>query len=405
MMSVADLLQKRLKILTQSGELESATIEEQKNTEGAVRVIYQEQVENLRNSSQYPLLKRSKHNNYLLNGLHHLPGSFECLDASIPWLCYWILHSLELLEVDISVEDSIAVVRLLNSLQSSDGGFGGGHCQLPHLAATYAAVCALCIIGTEDAYSSINRRQLLCFLRKMHQPDGSFTLHEGGEVDIRGVYCALAVAKLTNLLTEDLALNTDLWIIRCQTYEGGFAGYPGLEAHGGYTFCGYAGLALLAKEYLCDADKVLRWIALKQMGLEGGFQGRTNKLVDSCYSFWVGGVFPLLHRRLLFSGSRNSLDVSHWLFDIEALQEYILLCCQKDNGGFIDKPSKSRDFYHTCYSLSGLSISQHVFGRETEPQVIGHYSNLVHPIHPLYNIGLRSATFAHHYFKCQEVPR
>ena len=24
--------------------------------------------------------------------------------------------------------------------------------------------------------------------------------------------------------------------------------------------------------------------------------GRTNKLVDGCYSFWQGGIFPLLQR-------------------------------------------------------------------------------------------------------------
>jgi protein farnesyltransferase subunit beta len=26
----------------------------------------------------------------------------------------------------------------------------------------------------------------------------------------------------------------------------------------------------------------------------GGFKGRTNKLVDGCYSWWVGGSFALL---------------------------------------------------------------------------------------------------------------
>lgn len=26
----------------------------------------------------------------------------------------------------------------------------------------------------------------------------------------------------------------------------------------------------------------------------GGFKGRTNKLVDGCYSWWVGGAFALL---------------------------------------------------------------------------------------------------------------
>ena len=31
------------------------------------------------------------------------------------------------------------------------------------------------------------------------------------------------------------------------------------------------------------------------MKFEGGFQGRTNKLVDSCYSFWQAGMFPVIH--------------------------------------------------------------------------------------------------------------
>jgi len=46
------------------------------------------------------------------------------------------------------------------------------------------------------------------------------------------------------------------------------------------------------------------------------------------------------------------------LFDLEMLERYILLCAQDVNGGLRDKPSKSRDFYHTCYNLSGLSIAQ-----------------------------------------------
>lgn len=41
---------------------------------------------------------------------------------------------------------------------------------------------------------------------------------------------------------------------------------------------------------------VTRWLVNMQ-GTEielGGFKGRTNKLVDACYSWWVGGCFPLL---------------------------------------------------------------------------------------------------------------
>lgn len=50
-----------------------------------------------------------------------------------------------------------SVCQFLELCQSPDGGFGGGPGQYPHLAPTYAAVNALCIIGTEEAYDVINR--------------------------------------------------------------------------------------------------------------------------------------------------------------------------------------------------------------------------------------------------------
>lgn len=70
------------------------------------------------------------------------------------------------------------------------------------------------------------------------------------------------------------------------------------------------------------------------MALEGGFQGRTNKLVDGCYSFWVGGVFPLLDE--LLGGGGESLNLQH----AEALSDYVLGSCQHPTGGLIDKPGK-----------------------------------------------------------------
>lgn len=39
------------------------------------------------------------------------------------------------------------------------------------------------------------------------------------------------------------------------------------------------------------------------MRFEGGFQGRCNKLVDGCYSFWQAGLLPLLHRALFKEGT------------------------------------------------------------------------------------------------------
>lgn len=36
-------------------------------------------------------------------------------------------------------------------------------------------------------------------------------------------------------------------------------------------------------------------------------QGRTNKLVDGCYSFWQGGTFPLLYMALRDQSTNASL--------------------------------------------------------------------------------------------------
>ena len=43
-------------------------------------------------------------------------------------------------------------------------------------------------------------------------------------------------------------------------------------------------------------ENLLRWLVHMQ-GVDvelGGFKGRTNKLVDGCYSWWCGGSFSLL---------------------------------------------------------------------------------------------------------------
>ena len=63
----------------------------------------------------------------------------------------------------------------------------------------------------------------------------------------RGVYCALAVARLTHIYSPELFHLTDQWLLACQSYEGGFGGVPGMEAHGGYSFCGLAALMLMNK--------------------------------------------------------------------------------------------------------------------------------------------------------------
>lgn len=72
----------------------------------------------------------------------------------------------------------------------------GGPGQLPHLAPTYAAVLALCTIGSEQAYSAIDRPGLQRFLYHCHQDDGSFIMHQDGEVDIRCELCGVEYVRV-----------------------------------------------------------------------------------------------------------------------------------------------------------------------------------------------------------------
>ncbi|KNA06217.1 hypothetical protein SOVF_183100 [Spinacia oleracea] len=387
-----------------------------------------------------------KHTEYLTNGLRRLPPSFCVLDANRPWLCYWILHSLALLGESIDVNLKHHVVDFLSRCQDPLGGYGGGPGQMPHLATTYAAVNSIITVGGRRALSSINRDRLYAFLQRMKDPSGSFRMHEKGEIDVRACYTAVSVASILNILDYKLVENVGDYILSCQTYEGGIAGEPGSEAHGGYTFCGLAAMILINEVHRLDLPALVNWVAFRQ-GVEGGFQGRTNKLVDGCYSFWQGGVFPLIQRLLrsieeqlriigcrkhdndsskinvnlpeetrqmhsgLFEqkGLQEPPDVAKFsdvgfdfvkrsadigpLFQNFALQQYIILCSQIMDGGFRDKPGKSRDFYHTCYCLSGLSVCQYINleTADSSPiaqEVLGPYSNLLEQTHPLYNVVL-----------------
>ncbi|CAL8102406.1 unnamed protein product [Calicophoron daubneyi] len=375
-------------------EPQTTTIVDQIETEQLVRKAYYEKLSLWKNDALR--LFKLNHINYLTHKLVNLPTNFEHLDASQPWLAYWMVHSLRLLNCIITDEIKEQLIQFVKSTQHPDGGFGGGPYQFAHLATTYGAVNCLVSLCRRDALEVIDRVSLANWLKNLHRPDGSFVMHIGGEADVRGAYCAAAVAKLTGILRKypEMFESTAEWIASCQTYEGGFGAEPGVEAHGGYTFCAVAALCLLERPDLIDLPRLIRWISSRQMASEGGFQGRTNKLVDSCYSFWQGAVFPIIEE-LLTMASDPALSSHDTLFNTSALQEYILLCCQKvsytrpglsvpstptsennkssgdgtsssdanyhmeGGGGLIDKPGKNADVYHTCYALSGLSMAQH----------------------------------------------
>lgn len=401
-------------------------------------------------SSQPPLLTCSSlcelsfdaHATYLMNGLLGKTGCHSSLDSSRPWLLYWCIHGLDLLGRLDTLDSSIAlgVVHLLRRcMNPNSGGFGGGPGQQAHTAPTYASVLTLSVLTSHpdkhvaeqamellrEARSGILQFYLSCKVHHLNLGSagnglGGFRVSKDGEIDTRGTYTICAIASLLGILTPELSRGAGDWLARCQTYEGGLGGEPGMEAHGGYTYCGLAAAIVLNTTSKMNIPLMLKWSANRQMEYEGGFQGRTNKLVDGCYSFWVGALFPMLHSLLqapilekesitaaspspsplpihptstepssttpptTAPSSSPSVSISAaaassdagWLFDTLALQRYLLVSCQAAMGGLRDKPGKNADLYHTAYCLSGLAVAQNATTMENSP-VLGRKENIL----------------------------
>lgn len=300
-------------------------------------------------------LEVHKHLSYIEKYLSKpLPGPFSVLDANHSWMVYWLLNAHVVLSGDpVSPElrklASLTIRELI--LDNGVGGIAGGpNGQIGHVALTYAALLTLALIEDFDTMAEI-KENLYGWLLSLKHSDGSFAMHLGGEHDTRSTYCVLVVASLLDMVTPELVENTGSWLMSCQTFEGGFAGVPNAEAHGGYTFCATASLFLLGEKLTqVNTNQLIRWLVARQFHLEGGFSGRTNKLVDACYSFWVGAALVLME-----------CSTGQELFNRSALKTYILNCCQERSGGLRDKIGKSPDFYHTNYTLCGLSLTEYSY--------------------------------------------
>ncbi|KAL9623735.1 MAG: hypothetical protein Q9160_001965 [Pyrenula sp. 1 TL-2023] len=406
-----------------------------------------------------PRLNREEHVEFLQGGLEEFPAQMVGLDASRPWMVYWSMTGLWLLGEDMSTYEESAL-KTLTIFSHPSGGFSSSPGHSPHLASTYPAILTLALMASlpstspttrSKLYTLTNRRQLWRLLSRLKQPSGGFRVSEGGEEDVRGAYIAMVCIALLDLplnLAEDcdarrkhgmryLTDGLGEWVGRCQSrWEGGIAEKPAREAHGAYAFCGLACLCLIGSDpresvqrYL-NVDGLTRWLAMRQNAPEGGFSGRTGKLVDGCYTLWVGGCWPLLlgvlngpvHNSERIDKTKEEedddtaaqtiLQKEGWMVSREGIARWVLSCCQQPGGGLRDKPGKPGDSYHTLYTLAGLSATQHqhyyltpttlhekftpgmawrsqplnpVFAAETEPyDVWGEDEERLRPLHPIF---------------------
>lgn len=206
-------------------------------------------------------LLRDKHIEYLSQVWKRpLKAGFVTLDSSRPWMLYWCLHGVDLLDGLSRIDDETRC-RMISTLEqcwspisiqdppvtkeedpqyyvgidsSTDfvlGGFGGGPVQMAHAATTYASILSLCILATDTkgSESSSKAKELMEKVRiplyrwmlSLQTDEGGYRMHHDGEVDVRASYTVLCCADLLQLNTEKLRHEKVAeYIQNCQTFEG-----------------------------------------------------------------------------------------------------------------------------------------------------------------------------------------
>ncbi|XP_045216275.2 geranylgeranyl transferase type-1 subunit beta-like [Mercenaria mercenaria] len=317
----------------------------------------------------YDNFLREKHIKFFQRCLQILPARYSSLDTSRMTIAFFAISGLDMLNALDTLEkdkkniiDWIYSLQVLPNIQESNMnhcGFRGCSSMgnpydskqakdsgIPydgaHIAMTYTALATLLILG--DDLSNVNREVILVALRNLQLQDGSFRpVCEPSENDMRFVYCASCICYMLNDwsgMDVDKAVG---YIKNSLSYEGGVGQGPYLEAHGGSTFCAVASLVLMNKLDSALTDREVkclkRWCIFRQ---QSGFQGRPNKPIDTCYSFWVGATLQLLD--------------SYNFVNCQCNRAFLMDTQQHITGGFSKWPSHNPDALHAYFGICGLSL-------------------------------------------------
>ena len=170
-----------------------------------------------------------------------LPRGMIGNDSGQPWMLYWLSNALEVTnqhQLKLKPDQKARCCSYLRQCHNSqEGGFSGQPGIQTHVASTYAAMMAIVNIGTKEAYDIIDRPKMKAYLNGIknnldtthNQSDpnnvwifkeqdsgeqydhkgtanvlgtlpGSMPIHANGEMDMRGLYCALVTADILNLI-------------------------------------------------------------------------------------------------------------------------------------------------------------------------------------------------------------
>ncbi|QEU62730.1 Cdc43 [Kluyveromyces lactis] len=248
-----------------------------------------------------------------------------------------------------------------------------------NLSNTLFGLICLMLLGDHEFFDEkLNRATLGKFVSSCQLPDGSFTsfLDNAGypskfdSHDLRFCYIAVSILYLIGCRSEsDFSRYINVskllqYIMSRQCTMGGFGDWN--EPHGGYTSCALSALSLLNQlQNIPDSFRqdTLHWLVNRQVSAigvfaeqdlnddydpddSGGFNGRENKLADTCYAFWC-------------LNSLRIIEPQRWsqLIDVPLIRDYLLNQTQnKMVGGFAKNDQDDPDIYHSMMGISALKL-------------------------------------------------
>ncbi|KAK3677787.1 Rab geranylgeranyltransferase [Recurvomyces mirabilis] len=268
---------------------------------------------------------------------------------------YWGLTALHLLGRPDALPREGLIEYVLSCLHDN-GGFGAAPGHDAHILYTGYSVQILTMI---DGFDELEKKMPDCngkiaaFVASLQQPDGRFAGDEWGETDTRFLFSAFYTLSLLGYMPHqhpneppiiDVSAAT-AHIKACRNFDGAFGVAPGAESHSGqvFTCCGALAIAGELDSYLGEVgkDRLGAWLSERQLP-SGGLNGRPEKLVDVCYSWWVMSSLAMIGRL-------------HWI-DKAKLTAFILQSQDPEEGGIADRPGDMVDVFHTVFGIAGLSL-------------------------------------------------
>ncbi|CAN6674700.1 geranylgeranyl transferase type-2 subunit beta [Trichomonascus vanleenenianus] len=306
-------------------------------------------------------LLTDRHIKYFRRNLTLFPAHFTSYDSNLTSLAYFCVSGLALLGRIEEIKSQELVDWVYSNLVEDGSGFrgsinhkiGGEFRELydpANLASTFFCVSMLAMLEDRDMPRRLDKIKMLNYIKRCQREDGMFAgVFDGsnpfGDHDFRYTYVALCLIRLLGEQPRDWVNVGAIVraIVATQRYDGGLGDG---ESHSGLTYCGVSVLKLLDCLDDLDVPSLTKWLSQRQQfgdGCSGGFNGRCNKLEDTCYSFWTQGSLAQLGLLELTNFEKN--------------RDYLLEKTQNPTmGGFGKMEGEYPDPMHSHLALASLAL-------------------------------------------------